>query len=68
MPVSALALYGFLDEATAAGWLRYTCVLEDQSDPAIAALWSSAQGNLGLPVANAGLPDSNSPTTTRNDQ
>lgn len=57
MPVSALALYGFLDEATATGWLRYTCVLQDQSDPAIATLWSSAHGNLGLPVANAGLPD-----------
>jgi hypothetical protein len=57
MPASALALFGFLPEAAAAGWLRQTCVLADSSDGAVRGMWTAAGAQLGPATANAGFPD-----------
>lgn len=57
MPVPALALYGFLSKAESSAWLRYACILPDDSDAAVDALWTSARANLGAPNARAGKPD-----------
>lgn len=57
MPVTALALFGFLEQVPAASWLRGVCVLPGQSDSEVLALWQTAKGALGVPTGNAGFPE-----------
>jgi hypothetical protein len=57
MPSPGLSLVGFLDQQSAIGVLRRSCVFPDLSDAALAREWQRAVDKLGAPVQNAGQPD-----------
>ena len=59
MPVPALTLIGFMDQASGVSYLKHFCAwpAPPPNDVTLIAHWNTARANLGPPFPNAGMPD-----------
>jgi hypothetical protein len=57
MPISGLALIGFMTEEGALSFLMQRCIPPEPTPEALRKCWDHAKAKLGEPAANAGRPD-----------